>query len=191
MFAPATQTPGYMLLAKTPDALFLYATTITPRRSGRARRQTMCSRSARPSRIEEAAIVSVPQTEQPGRWLFVLLLFCGGMDAAAFRQEQVGAFEKEIHKRLESGLGRIIFPDEILILPISLPGGKRAQGRLIDFGCQSQFASESFSAKPSLSVYRTLSTLRAAASMNAVWQTCQQERSGLPVIHDEEEESDA
>lgn len=191
VFAPATQTPGYMLLAKTPDA-FLYATTITPRRSGRVvATDDVLALSKTTSRIEEAAIVSVPQTEQPGRWLFVLLLFCGGMDAAAFRQEQVGALKEEIHKRLESGLGPDHLPDEILILPISPRRKKGAQGEVDLDWVQSQFASGILQRKAELSVYRTLSALRAAAQRTQLGRLASKSDPGLPVIHDEEEESDA
>lgn len=191
VFAPETQKPGYILLARTPDA-YLYAGTLRPRRSGRivaaADMIALCKVS---SLIEDAAVVCIPATEHPGRWLFVLLLFCGGMNAPEVRADQMGMMREEIQKRIQSGLGVEHLPDQILILPISPRRDKGPTAEVNYDWVQSQFASGLLQNKAELAPYRILSALRAAAQRTPLGRIANPSDPGPLVIHDEEEESDA
>ncbi len=191
VFSPITQTPGYMLLGKTMDA-YLYAGTLDPRRSGRIFANADVITIAKQSpQVEEAAVVSVPSTEQPGRWVFVLLLFCGGLPALEFKAGQTGGLREDIQKRLRTGLGMDHVPDEILVLPISLRRNEGPAGPVNPDWIQSQFSAGLLQQKAELAPYRTLSALRAAAQRTQLARLASKQDPGPPVVHDEEEESDA
>lgn len=191
VFAPVTQQPGYMLLARTPDS-FQYGGTLGPRRAGRVYQSPdVCAQARTLPHVEEAAVIAIPSAEQVGRWLFVLVLFCGGLQAMDASPERATQLRDAIEKKIRSNLGAEHLPDNIEVYPLSVRRQVTASGPADVEWVQSQFASGLLQRKAELAPFRTLSTLRAAAQRTAIGRLSGPDDPGAPILHDDKDDTDA
>ncbi|MBL9042214.1 MAG: AMP-binding protein [Myxococcales bacterium] len=191
LFTAQTQKPGYMILARTPDS-YLYGGTLTPRRSGRlfATQDVVAVARTLPA-VQDAAVVAVPATEQPGKWLFVLLLFCGGTAALQERTNLAAQLREELEKKLRAQLGPAHLPDVIEVYPISARRQETATGPLDEAWVQSLFASGLLQRKAELAPFRSLSALRTAALRTPLGRLVAAADPGPPTFHDDKDDTDA
>lgn len=191
VFAPVTQQPGYIVLAKTSDSFF-YGGTLTPRRSGRvyASADVIALAGTVPG-VEQAAVVAVPSSELVGLWQFVLLLFCGGLPALDLSPEQISKIRDTIEQRIRNLLGPEHLPDHIEVVPLSVRRKETPQGEVDPDWVQTQFASGLLQRKADMPAFRTLSALRAAAQRTPIGRLTATSEPGAPIEHDDKDESDA
>jgi len=191
LFSPVTQKPGYLILARTPDS-YLYGGTIRPRRSGRVYPAADVAAQARLlPQVQEAAVVAVPAVEQPGRWLFLVLLFCGGLSAADPRPELAAQLRGELDKKIRANLGATYLPDAVEVYPLSVRRQESPSGEVDYDWVQSQFASGLLQRKAELPIFRTLSALRAAAQLTAIGRLSVETAPASPMLFDDKEDTDA